>query len=85
MRADGSDPDTRGEDAGSAISVMALGPLALGRCEQPNGRGAGSQAPTPPTVWYSVVFYSSRLSLSSLLPVRLVRLRRRLLLLRLLL
>jgi hypothetical protein len=38
--------------------------------------GAGSQAPTPPTVWYSVVFYSSRLSLSSLLPVRLVRLRR---------
>lgn len=39
MRADGSDPDTRGEDAGSAISVMALGPLALGRCEQPSGRG----------------------------------------------
>jgi hypothetical protein len=39
MRADGSDPDTRGEDAGSAISVMALGPLALGRCGQPNGRG----------------------------------------------
>ena len=57
----------------SDISVMALGPLALGGCELPNGRGTGSQAPTPPTVRYSVVFYSSRLTLSSLLPVRLVR------------